>query len=829
MKTLLVTLLLALAGFEIMAQTPPGFPGAPGAPGAAQRRFPRFPQPQPSAPRQPGPGFPAANLAPAAPAAASQPEEVVPAGTIDFQGVDVNEVLEVYAKLVNRTVLRAALPDAKIVLKTETPLTKTEAIEALQAVLALNNISVINVGDKFVKAVQSDQANTVGAPLDYSDSATNLPELGSYITRIVQLQYVKPSLMQQILAPFAKLQNSITPIDGNGILIIRDYTENVKRMLEMIAKIDVSVPAEFISEVIPIRYAKVDDIANALNALGGGGGASVSIGSAPSQGRISGLSGGMNSGGIGGGSTSGGINGLQSNPSTTGSSSFGSGITRPYGGTSGVNGTPSGGATTFAQRLNNIINRASGSGGQDQIQLFGETKIIPDESSSSLLVFATREDMAEIKQIVSQLDVPLSQVLIEAVILDVSLGNTYALGVSAAQNPAAANSSGSIVGGGGINNGQSFMSFVSSMTTNSAGNAVNTILANGATNAAFGNNLPGGLSYFGSIGPNWDLAMTAAESDSRASVIQRPRIQTSQAVPAQFFVGETVPYVTSTYNYGGAYGNSSSYSQLSVGVELDVTPFINPDGEVAMQIQQEIDDLDGYTAITGVGNVPNTTKRTLNTTITVRDRDTVMLGGFIKTDKSTAKSGVPFLSSIPLIGDLFSQRSDQKDREELVVLMRPTVLKTPELAARNTIQEEQRLPTASAAAAADEADERKLIGEERNRELKTFAQTTQYDGFYVPPPMLVPPGPTNTAPVSVPDNSTAAPGAQVPAAKPPGPVPSPQAQAEFQQKALQINASNPSLTPEQNAKLQALLGRYLASEISTEEYQAARQKIMSGQ
>ena len=95
-----------------------------------------------------------------------------------------------------------------------------------------------------------------------------------------------------------------------------------------------------------------------------------------------------------------------------------------------------------------------------------------------------------------------------------------------------------------------------------------------------------------------------------------------------------MPYVTSTYNYGGAYGNQSSYSQLSVGVELDVTPFINPDGLVVMQIQQEIDDLNGYTTITGVGQIPNTIKRTLQSEITVSNMDTVVLGAFIKNGKS---------------------------------------------------------------------------------------------------------------------------------------------------------------------------------------------------
>ena len=806
MKSFLLSMVLVLTGLEILAQLPPGFPA--GGPGMGQRRNPRAgqlaPTPTPT-PGQPANPIPGPNVNPAIPPGMTDnstplppPEEVIPPGTIDFQGVDVTQVLDVYAKLVNRTIIRGALPEAKIILKTQTPLTKGEAIQALQAVLALNNISVINIGDKFVKAVQSDQANAAGAPLDET-GATNLPNLGSYVTHIVQLHYVKPSLMLPIIQPFAKLQGSIFPIDDNYILVIRDYAENVKRMMEMINKIDVNVPAEYISEVIPIRYAKVDDIANALNALGGSGGASVTIGSGASNQRISGLSGGgiggggfggggIGGGGFGGNGINGGINGYQG-----GNNSY----NRGFGG-GNVNGTPSGGASTFAQRLNNIISKAGGggggggAGGEGQIQLFGQTKIIPNESSSSLLVFATRSDMVEITNIIALLDVPLAQVLIEAVIMDINLGpNTFSFGVSAAQNPTSLG--GNILGGGGYNNGQSFLGTLSGLVTNGS-------VVSASTN--FGSSLPGGFSYMANIGSKWDLAVAAAENDSTASVIQRPRIQTSQAQPAQFFVGETVPYVTSTYNYGGAYGNSSSYSQLSVGVELDVTPFINPEGAVTMEIQQEIDDLNGFTTITGVGNVPNTTKRTLNATMTVRDHDTVMLGGFIKANKSHTSAGVPFLDSIPLLGNLFSSRSDSHQREELIVLMRPTVLPTPEIAAEHPVKEERRMPMVSSAAADDSVEERKQIDKERKKEVENAAGGGSVNGFFNPPQMedtnemVLPQDQSLNAPA---DKETAAPG----------------------------NA-NVVLTPAQDAQLNALLERYMANEINAKDYAEQRARILSG-
>jgi general secretion pathway protein D len=836
MKKILLALTLALVGLQLEAQmtppptaprrqprfggtnTAPGmprFPGAPGAPGTpAPGGLPGGPGAAP-APGTPG-GAPLSTAYNASSTFAAQPEEMIAPGLIDFEGVDLSQVLDIYAKLVNRTLLRAALPQAQIILKTQTPLTKTEAVQALEAVLALNGVSLVSMGDKFVKVVPSDQAGAMGGDIDRGGS-TNLPGLGSYVTHVVQLKYIKPTEMVPVIQPFSRLPNSILPIDGNGILVLRDYAENVKRMLEMIEQVDVSVPAEYISEVIPIRYSKVDDIANALNALGGSGsGAMVSIGGGSGSSQISGIANrGSSFNGLGGagGSMGNGIGGAGGYGGNTGNSAFGA--RSSYTGQTTPNGTPSGGSS-FQQRLQNIINSTGGSGGgggaggkQDQIQLFGQTKIIPNESSSSLLIYATRADMEVIKGIISKLDVPLAQVLVEAVILDVTLGNTFNFGASAAQNPASLNSSGSILGGGGMVNGSSpfisFMRNVSTTYTNVGGNSVpssitSSVTSTSGTNGTFGNNLPGGLSYFANIGPNWDVAVNAAESDNHADIIQRPRIQTSQAKPAQFFVGNTVPYVTGTYDGYSGYGGNS-YSQLSVGVELDVTPFINPDGLVVMDIQQEIDDLNGYTAIENVGNVPNTIKRTLNTEIAVRDRDTVMLGGFIRSDKSHTQSGVPFLSDIPLLGNLFKQRSDSKDREELIVLMRPTVLSTPEFAAKHTLVEEHRLPGVQQAASEDADYERSLINAEEKREQKSKHNSKDYDHYFERSDASDTnsvTGPTNTVPAASLDEASPAPQASV--APAPAAAPAALDTPARQQKAaaalmLNLNTTNAPANP----------------------------------
>src|SRR5213075_1572923 len=111
-------------------------------------------------------------------------------------------------------------------------------------------------------------------------------------THVVQLKYVKPSELTTVLQPFAsQIPNPILAIDGSSILVLRDYTENVKRMLELISELDVAVPAEYISEVIPIKYALASEISSALNSLSSGG-SGTTLGGGTST-RSGGLGGGL--------------------------------------------------------------------------------------------------------------------------------------------------------------------------------------------------------------------------------------------------------------------------------------------------------------------------------------------------------------------------------------------------------------------------------------------------------------------------------------------------------------------------------------------------------
>jgi general secretion pathway protein D len=198
-------------------------------------------------------------------------DEVLDAGIIDFQSADVNSVLEVYAEFVNRTVIRPAqLPGEQIILKTQTALSRQEIIHALDSVLQMNGITMIPVDEKFVKAVPNAQVLQEAAEF-YGNDPAGLPETGTYVTHVARLKYAQPSEVQQILTQFAKVPNGILPVDSSQILVLRDYAANIKRMVEMIEKVDVITPQEFKHKVIPIKYALAEDIANVIGSLSTGG------------------------------------------------------------------------------------------------------------------------------------------------------------------------------------------------------------------------------------------------------------------------------------------------------------------------------------------------------------------------------------------------------------------------------------------------------------------------------------------------------------------------------------------------------------------------------
>jgi len=631
------------AGQPVRPTSPPGV--TPPAPTAAQ------PTPPPAQPL-PGPS-------PAPATAQTAPPPGAPTGNLlKFNNAPLDVIFDKYQELAQRTILRPANLPGAVTIMTHAELTREEALQALEGALSLNNITLIPQGEKFVKAVPAVDANMHGAAIN-TNAASALPEAERFITHVAQLKIAKPSEVASLFAQsFTKNAGGLVPIDSSQILVIRDYSSNVKRMLEMLEKIDVIPETDFKLEVIPIRYGKVGEIYETMSSIisGGGGGGYVS-----SRART-GTTGSRLGTTARGGRT--GASGQYGQPGQ-----YQPGVNQP-----GVNPLQSGvqpraatpGASTFQQRLNQIVSRAAG---ESDIQILQDARIVPDERANSLLVFANKTDMAMITNIVAKVDQLLAQVLIEAVILEVSFNDSLSFGVSAAQNP---RRWGDFTGAGGYNNGPGFLS--------------------GVTN--FPSGLPDGFSYWGKINPQLDVAVTAIAKKGDAKVLSRPRVQTSHANAGSFFIGESVPYITGTYDYGGygsSYGARSQYTEKEIGIQLDVTPFITPEGFVVMEIAQSYDSRGPNVIIDG-NPVPTINKRVASAMLTVRDGEAVMLGGFITENRNKSSSGVPVLKDIPLLGALFRSTSRDSKRVELLVFMRASVLKTPEDASRLVEKEKSQLP-----------------------------------------------------------------------------------------------------------------------------------------
>lgn len=651
-------------------------------------RLPASPAAQPAVP-----GFPPAGVpAPAVPGAAISPaggaspltasaaaggtglgvagaDGLIAPGMLALQMAEIEQVLAMYAELTQRTVLRTtALPKVNVMLSNQTPWTTEEAVQALDTVLAMNGISMLNVGDKFVSAVPANTVLQEGGAFS-NLKPEDLSETGQFITKVVKVKHALPSELQQIITSFSKTQNGILAIDSTMTLVLRDYPANVKRMTEILEEVDVEVEREYKLEVIPIKYGKVDEIYGTMSALIGGAGAGVA-GGAGAVARTTGV-GRTSSRAMRGGT------GYSSRTSGYGSSGYGSGGYRnPTGGgyyPQQAAATPvaaaqrpgTTAAATFNQRFQSVLNRAAGQQGQ-QIQLLEDARIVPDERSNSLIVYANKDDMKMITNIVAKVDRLLAQVVIDAIIMDVALTDAYQLGVSWLMNP---QQSGNWTSVAASRQGQNLVA--------------------GLTNIASGG---AGFSYLARFQDDLTVAVEALASNNKGQILSRPRVQTSHAMPAVFSVGQSVPYVTTT-SYGGSYyGPQSSFQQLDVSTELNVTPFITPDGLVVMEIDQNIEEISGFEEFPNVGKLPRTVHRYASATVSVRDRETIILGGYIRTSKSKTSSGVPLLKDIPLLGAAFRTKGSDSSRSELIVLIRPTVLITPEDAAAEAEAERNRLP-----------------------------------------------------------------------------------------------------------------------------------------
>jgi general secretion pathway protein D len=315
-------------------------------------------------------------------------------------------------------------------------------------------------------------------------------------------------------------------------------------------------------------------------------------------------------------------------------------------------------------------------------RLSADTKILSDKRSNALLLMGRRSDIGVLDSLIAELDIMLGQVLIEAVIVEISLGDTVESGIDWLQrtlnvyNDTVAGPAGGVtfsdpVGmfGGSSNPG----GLLTEDMRDNPGDGIAPLAS-------------GGLAYYFSF---FDLSLDAvirlAAQSRDARVLSTPVILTTDNTEATIVVGESRPVVTSTSSSSVGDRLVSNYQFRDIGINLTVTPRINPARFVVMDIKQTADNVGGFEEI-DQNRVPIITKRELSAQIAVRDKATIVLGGLVNTDETANQTRVPLLGDIPLLGRLFRSDTRSETRTELLVLITPYVMMTSDEAREQTMR-----------------------------------------------------------------------------------------------------------------------------------------------
>jgi general secretion pathway protein D len=443
----------------------------------------------------------------------------------------------------------------------------------------------------------------------------------------------------------------------------------------------------------PVQNAKAADLAQILNELYGGGGGGGGRRQAVQRGQpgFGGSFGGRGGANRAGKNSAGGLGRTQDLGATqqfnqgggrgnTGGRSRGGGIggggARPAGVLGGRGGLGGGASSVVIE----------GGAGADN-DFISDVRIVADEITNSLVVFATKKDWSEIRTVVQDLDTVPRQVVIEVLIAEVRLNKGMELGV---QGMVATNLT-----------GVPELSPTPAPSGDASDSALGQIAqATGATALAkrFINSSflgPGG-GFAALITDNKHFAaqIAAMASAGRAKILASPHILTADNREASINIGNSVPILTSRANVPGvqvagqtALVNNVQYRDT--GVILNILPQINADGLVNLQIRQEVSDVDE--SVTSETGSPTFIVREAETTAVVQDGDTLLIGGIIQEGSSRSRSGIPYLMDIPVLGQLFRYETETVRRTELIILITPHVIRGRAEALETTQQYKDRL------------------------------------------------------------------------------------------------------------------------------------------
>ena len=382
----------------------------------------------------------------------------------------------------------------------------------------------------------------------------------------------------------------------------------------------------------------------------------------------------------------------------------------------GAQQTPQGPTQNRAPNLagNNASNYGGGTGsagsvgaGEDLLQepneqlgpqavIVGRSRIISDPKDNKILVIGPPESVRKVQTILDRLDRRPQQVYLSTVIGQLQLNNNFEFGVDWLQTFKKISGSSGIATGN-VNSGISTTGFVNSSQI--IANPRNILSTNGSSGVAFP--ALSGLTIYGAIGDAVSVFVKALDSRSDFKVLARPAIYTANNKRAVISSGQRVPVPESTLSNlttgttGGIINNASSTAVAAtinyqdVELHLEVIPLINANNEVTLKVAQINDTLGAENNISGT-QAPTINSQRLTTTVTIPSGATVVLGGLIQDKITKDVSGIPYLMDVPYLGNFFKYKTDNRERDELLVFIQPTVVNDDVQTLRASLKEERR-------------------------------------------------------------------------------------------------------------------------------------------
>jgi len=582
--------------------------------------------------------------------------------TANFKDADITQIAEAVSAATGKTFIIDPRVRAQVTMLSSTPMSPGAFYEAFLSILQVYGFIAVQAGDviKILPDANARQIPSVDLP-DHVSATSD-----AIVTQVVDVKNVSAAQLVPILRPMIPQYGHLAAYPSSNILIISDRASNVNRMMRIIRRIDQVANQD--PEIVPLQNASASEIVRVVNSFYQGAAATegVAVKVVADERSNSVLIGGDQAQRLR-------IRALVAHLDTP----------LEAGGDTRVRYLHYANAEKIAPKLKEQITgiaqaapgAAGAGGGQASPQALAEkgAMVWADPTNNALVITAPPKIMRAVMDIVDKLDIRRPQVLVEAIIAEVDVDKSAELGINWAafskgdNIPAAA-----------------FVSPVGGTSIVDLAGAIQNP-ANASTALLQGTTI--GIGRIAGTGVNFAAMVRAIRGDTNTNVVATPSAVTMDNQEAELKVAQEVPFVTGQFTNttavtGGTVNPFQTIQRQEVGTILKVTPTISPEGSAVMlKISIESSSI-GQKPAGAVDLVTN--KRTITTTVLIEDGGVVVLGGLIEDNSVKGEQRVPYLGNIPLIGLLFKTRNATSTKNNLILFIRPKILRDPAQAAFET-------------------------------------------------------------------------------------------------------------------------------------------------